>query len=476
MWLLAASYYFYMCWRVEYIVLIVGSTLVDYFVAIQMDKQETQEAKKPYLWLSVLVNLGILVSFKYFNFFSDSLRATFNYFNIFYDFPIFNVLLPVGISFYTFQTMSYTIDVYRGKTKPERHLGIFALYVSFFPQLVAGPIERSNHLLPQFRQEFTFDYDRIKSGLQLMMWGFFKKIVIADRIGQYVDLVYSDPHSYQGYALLWASLFFGWQVYCDFSGYSDIAIGAAKVMGFDLMENFNRPFFSKTIAEFWRRWHISLSTWFRDYFYIPLGGSRTVKWRWYYNLFITFAVSGLWHGATWNHVIWGSMHGFYMVFAIWTYSLRDNFNTAIGLKKSPFLYKCVQVFWMHFLLLIGWFVFRANGLGDTAYFFKNTFLLWDHTAELLILLKGWLIGGTVTFGYILQAIERALSWDLYFMFLSLAGITFLECIHLIQRKHKMRDLINSQPTLVRWAIYVTAIIVILEFGVFNRDEFIYFQF
>ena len=245
-----------------------------------------------------------------------NIQILFNHYNIFYEVPFFNVLLPVGISFYTFQTLSYTIDVYNNKTPAQKHLGVFAVYVSFFPQLVAGPIERSNHLLPQFFKEHKFSYDRVKSGLQKMLWGFFKKLVIANNLAILVNGVYNNVDNYTGAALLVATIFFTFQIYCDFSGYSDIAIGTARVMGFELRENFKRPYFSKSIQEFWQRWHITLSSWFKDYLYIPLGGNRVVKWKWYYNIIITFLLSGLWHGAEWTFIIWGALHGTYLVFSI----------------------------------------------------------------------------------------------------------------------------------------------------------------
>ena len=324
--LLLASYYFYMAWNYKYIVLILISTTIDYFAGINIHRSNNPRTRKALLLVSLVANLGLLFFFKYFNFFGDSINYLFDKINIFYNIPAYHYLLPVGISFYTFQTMSYTIDIYNGKQEPERHFGRFALFVSFFPQLVAGPIERSVNLLPQFRKHYDFDYERVKNGILLMVWGFFKKVVIADRLAEYVNMVYNHPHDFGGLHNMIATFFFSFQIYCDFSGYSDIAIGSAMIMGYTLMTNFRRPYFSMSIREFWQRWHISLSTWFRDYVYIPLGGNRVVKWRWYYNLFITFLVSGLWHGAEWTFVIWGALHGFYLIFAIWTTKLRENFN------------------------------------------------------------------------------------------------------------------------------------------------------
>jgi D-alanyl-lipoteichoic acid acyltransferase DltB (MBOAT superfamily) len=281
-----------------------------------MSKIKSKAKRKKWLYLSLVSNLGILFGFKYFNFFSENIQLIFNQYNILYEVPFFNALLPVGISFYTFQTLSYTIDVYNNKTQAQKHLGVFAVYVSFFPQLVAGPIERSNHLLPQFFEKHEFSYSRVKSGLQKMLWGFYKKIVIADNLAILVDGVYNNIDNYSGIALIVATIFFTFQIYCDFSGYSDIAIGSARVMGFELRENFKRPYFSKSIQEFWQRWHITLSSWFKDYLYIPLGGNRVIKWKWYYNILITFLLSGLWHGANWTFIIWGGLHGSYLILAI----------------------------------------------------------------------------------------------------------------------------------------------------------------
>ncbi|MBL4653924.1 MAG: MBOAT family protein, partial [Flavobacteriales bacterium] len=343
-----------MCWKAEYIILIAVSTIIDYIVAINIYKSKFKFIRKILLGISLVLNLGILFAFKYFNFFSQSILDSFNYFNIFYDVDFFDLLLPVGISFYTFQTLSYTIDVYRGKSKPETHLGIFALYVSFWPQLVAGPIERSTHLIPQFHQNHTFDYKRVVDGLRLMLWGFFKKIVIADRLAVYVNQVYNHPGWYDGFTVIFATVFFAFQIYCDFSGYSDIAIGSARIMGYDLMDNFNRPYFSKSIREFWSRWHISLSTWFRDYLYIPLGGNRVVKWRWHYNLFITFLISGLWHGANWTFIVWGGLHGIYLIVELKTNSILEPVRNL-----NKWYSKFTMVLFTFGLVLFSWIFFRA---------------------------------------------------------------------------------------------------------------------
>ncbi|MGE0267487.1 MAG: MBOAT family protein [Candidatus Omnitrophota bacterium] len=302
-WLLLSSYYFYMCWKPEYVVLIILSTLIDYYIGLSMAEAKNRTHAKHLLTLSIICNLGVLFAFKYYNFFNASFRELFSHFNIFYNVPSFKVLLPVGISFYTFQSLSYTIDVYSGKRPAEKHLGLFALYIAFFPQLVAGPIERSTHLLPQLYKKNHVDYQRVTDGLKLILWGLFKKIVIADRLAYFVNYVYNNPAGGHGYYILIATYFFAFQIYCDFSGYSDIAIGSAQVMGYELMENFKRPYLAQSIPEFWKRWHISLSTWFKEYLYFPLGGNRVPVLLWARNILVVFLLSGIWHGANWTFFV-----------------------------------------------------------------------------------------------------------------------------------------------------------------------------
>lgn len=453
--LLGASYYFYMCWKAEYLVLIIVSTLIDYFAGIQMGKISEQAKRKKYLYLSLLANLGILFSFKYANFFSESLRAALQQFNIFYEMPLFDWLLPVGISFYTFQSLSYSIDVYRGEKTPEHHLGKFALYVAFFPQLVAGPIERSVRLLPQFDKPVSFDYDRVISGLRLMLWGFFKKLVIADRVAIYVNEVYNHPAEYQGLVLIIATYFFAVQIYCDFSGYSDIAIGAARVMGYDLMTNFRQPYFSRSISEFWKRWHISLSTWFKDYLYIPLGGNRVDKSRWYFNLFMVFLISGLWHGANWTFVFWGALHGLYLVFAIISANLRENLAKLSGLGNLPWLRNALKVFVTYHLVWFAWIFFRANSISD-AFLIIERMLMLDISSDAL-----GNISLTLGTGEFLIAI---------------AFIAFMEMVHLFQTRISLQQWFTARPLYFRWLVYYTLLLSITLFGVFSRSEFIYFQF
>ena len=311
--LLIASYYFYMSWNAKYVVLILFTTLVSYLAAILIEATDSARKKKIILFGTLITCLGVLGVFKYFNFFAETLSNLFQAFSIPLHPVTLKLLLPVGISFYTFQTLSYVIDVYRGTIRAEHHFGIYATFVSFFPQLVAGPIERSGNLLHQIRDDREFDYFTAREGLRLMAWGYFKKIALADTLAVYADIIYNNVQANHGLALIIATLFFSIQIYCDFSGYSDIAIGSAKLFNIRLMENFRSPYLSCSVREFWSKWHISLSTWFRDYVYIPLGGNRVSKGRHKINLMITFLVSGLWHGANWTFVLWGGLHGFAQV-------------------------------------------------------------------------------------------------------------------------------------------------------------------
>lgn len=445
--LLSASYYFYMSWKVEYIFLILFSTIVDYYVGLKMGKAETQAAKRKFLILSIATNLGILFGFKYFNFVGESTRVLLNGMNIFYDVPFFAALLPVGISFYTFQSMSYSIEVYRGNQKPETHFGIFALYVAFFPQLVAGPIERSTHLLPQFYRTFDFDYRRVTRGLRLMTWGLFKKVVIADRLAYFVNSAYDAPREHSGAPFALATFFFAFQIYCDFSGYSDIAIGSAKVMGFSLMDNFRRPYFSESITEFWQRWHISLSSWFRDYLYIPLGGNRVPLRRWAANIMIVFVASGLWHGAAWTFVTWGALHGSYIL-------IGYMISRTIHINSTSKSYRLARVFLTFSLVLFAWIFFRANSVGDAYYIVNHLFDdfgIWDYAQSL--------------------SIQRQLE-----LFLSFFFIGALLVFEYSEERFNIIGRFDQQSAWVRWPIYYLILMMILMFGVFGRSEFIYFQF
>lgn len=456
--LLLASYFFYASWKAEYLLLIIISTLVDYFCAGRMAAIESKRRRKPFLYISLLTNLGILFGFKYFNFFRDNVNPLLEKVSMFGALPELEVLLPVGISFYTFQTLSYTIDVYNGKLKPEKHLGLFAVYVSFFPQLVAGPIERAPRLLPQFRQKFDFDYVRVRNGLMLMLWGFFKKMVIADRVAEFVNVIYGEPEAYSGLTNLVGTYFFAFQIYCDFSGYSDIAIGSAMIMGYSLMTNFKRPYFATSVRDHWQRWHISLSTWFRDYVYIPLGGNRTVKWRWWYNLLVTFLVSGLWHGANWTFVVWGGIHGFLLVLGLWTDGFRKLIYKVTGLSKAPKLLMAIQIFIVFHLVIVAWVFFRAESIQDALVVLKN--IAGMRPGDVSDLMRTFTKLGIMEVG------------------VALAAIAGMEVFHVIQERGiSFRHWVGSWPMPLRWAFYVTGIVVVVLFGKFSaQTDFIYFQF
>ena len=448
--LLAASYYFYMCWKIEYVVLILAATLVNYLCGLQMGRTANRGKRKKYLVLSLITSLGLLFAFKYFNFFNESVRQLFDKLNLAYHVPMLRVLLPVGISFYTFQALSYTIDVYRGRKEPEKHIGIFALYVAFFPQLVAGPIERATNLLPQFRRKNDFDYQNLREGLLLVLWGMFKKVVIADRLALYVDQMYNNASDYQGLPLIVATYFFAFQIYCDFSGYSDIARGTARTMGYDIMNNFQRPYFAKSIPEFWRRWHISLSTWFRDYLYIPLGGDRCSKARWCFNILIVFVVSGLWHGANWTFIIWGTLHGVWQVVSVLTEKARTSF--AKSFRINDFSLKVIRIFVTFHLVCFGWIFFRANSLSDVLH-----------------------IIGHIPIG-VLDLSGLSLGRDRFNILIASSAILVLLLVQLAQRTKPDIQFLNAKSPLLRWFYYYLIIFSIMAFGVVEESQFIYFQF
>jgi D-alanyl-lipoteichoic acid acyltransferase DltB (MBOAT superfamily) len=438
-------------------ILILGFTIViDYFAAIYIENA-TGKKRKLFLIYSLIANIGVLAIFKYYNFLNENLSWFIHGFGYSNPIPYLSILLPIGLSFHTFQAMSYTIEVYRGNQKPERHFGIYALYVMFYPQLVAGPIERPQNLLHQFRENYTFNYNRVTSGLRLMAWGLFKKVVIADRLAIAVDSVYNHPAQYNTLSLVIATVFFTFQIFCDFSGYSDMAIGAARIMGFKLMTNFDKPYQSKSIHEFWKRWHISLSTWFKDYLYISLGGNRVTIPRWYLNIFIVFLVSGLWHGANWTFVIWGALHGFYLVFARFTQNFRNKFNQAFLLNKVPFL----SVLTTFILVAFAWIFFRANDVQTAFYISKR----------IITSIPGMLqqiFSGNIVF--------ENLGLSQTDMALSIILIIFLESVHVWQRNKSISAFWAQRPVTFRWAVYYLVVLSILFLGVFENRQFIYFQF
>ncbi|MCC6839381.1 MAG: MBOAT family protein [Flavobacteriales bacterium] len=458
--LLVASCWFYMAFVPVYILILAFTILVDYYAGIWIERSEGRK-RKLVLTASIIANVGVLAFFKYFNFLNESIAVLVRSMGFHYGVPDLGILLPIGLSFHTFQSLSYTIEVYRRHQKAEHRPGIFALYVMFYPQLVAGPIERPGNLLNQINSttpgtgmRSNFDYDRMVDGLRQMIWGFFKKLVIADRCAVVVDQVYGAPDQYGALAIAVATYLFAVQIYCDFSGYTDIALGAARVMGFNLMVNFRTPYLSKNISEFWSRWHISLSSWFRDYLYIPLGGNRVVKWRWYYNLMIVFLVSGLWHGANWTYVIWGGLHGSYLILALVFAPLLARFTKGIGLDALPWAKRWLNIFITVQLVSFAWIFFRANSIHDAFTLVQRLFstpLLWSDLHQLLT--------------------------DLPRSMLDLTGvlvIAFMVMDPLFDAWAK-RD--KPVPKgLVGTALFAALLVGILLFGYFGSTSFIYFQF
>lgn len=444
--LLAISCYFYMVFRPVYILILLFTIIVDYYAGILIESRPAQ--RKMYLWLSIIVNVGFLSFFKYFNFFNENLSLALGQLSVRNPIPNLDILLPIGLSFHTFQAMSYTIEVYRGNQRAERHLGIYAVYVMFYPQLVAGPIERPQNMLHQFYEKVDFDYERVVSGLRQMLWGLFKKIVIADRLSIYVDSVFKYPEHHSGISCLVAAVFFTVQIYCDFSGYSDIALGSARVLGIKLMNNFSFPLFSRSITEFWRRWHISLSTWFNDYLFTPLITSLR-NWGMtaiVFGLFVTFFISGLWHGAGWNFVLFGVIHGVAMIWEFVTKKKRKKLA-----KKVPiWLNESLSLIITFAYVVLAFIFFRAMTIGDSMTILKN----------IAGLKPGALfIGNAAGFGYSIVSILLLLASE------------YNEKV--LNNKY---SLMHNPRSWVRIGSYAFLLLLILTIGVFNGGQFIYFQF
>lgn len=456
--LLIASCVFYMAFIPIYILILFFTIIIDYIAGILIENAAGSQ-RKFYLVMSLVANIGVLAVFKYYNFFIDNTNHLLHIGSAGLNLPLLNIILPIGLSFHTFQAMSYTIEVYRGNYPAERHFGIYALYVMFYPQLVAGPIERPQNVLPQFHEKKRFDYDTAASGLRLMAWGLFKKVVIADRLAYMVNEVYTSPTKFQGLPLVVAIVFFSIQIYCDFSGYSDIALGAARIMGFELMQNFNRPYFSKSIGEFWRRWHISLSTWFKDYLYISLGGNRVSIPRSYFNLFFVFLVSGLWHGASWTFIVWGALHGFYQIFGRYTKDTRQQFIERLRL---PILNSTViNIAFTYLLVTLAWVFFRANTISDASY------------------IIGHLASKTQSFwnGQTWHGLSTVLVFYTHTEWLALiGGVAILLVVENMQSRVQVNAWLSQQTVTVRWSLYYSIIFYIMLLGSFKHVQFIYFQF
>lgn len=400
--LLVCSYFFYACWDWRFLFLLVFSTGLDYFTGIKMFEAKTEGLKKLWFWLSISINLGFLGVFKYYNFFAESMAALLEGFGLHPSFWVLEVILPVGISFYTFHGLSYVIDIYKGRIEPEKNVVTYSLFVSYFPLLVAGPIERATHLLPQIKRKRHFDYDKAIDGVYQIIWGLFKKVVIADSCARYANDIFSHQGEMNSVSLALGALYFTFQIYGDFSGYSDIALGTSKLFGIDLLRNFNYPYFSRDIAEFWRRWHISLSTWFRDYLYIPLGGSKGGMWMKIRNTFLIFLVSGFWHGANWTFIIWGGLNALYFLPLLVTNNNRNHLGIVAQGKSFPSVREAFSIAVTFILTVFAWIFFRANTVGEAISYIKGIFALDfsggfeflpcdRYTPELLLLLAAFMV-------------------------------------------------------------------------------------
>ncbi len=454
--LLAASYYFYLTWKWQLIYLIVFTTVVSFVSGIVISRAQKKSTKKFFLVLTLTVCLGVLFFYKYFNFLSTSVTGVINAFGgNAKDFTL-DLILPVGISFYTFQTLSYVIDVYRGTTPVETHFGYYALYVSFFPQLVAGPIERPENLLPQLKTEHKLDAGNAAEGLRKMILGYFKKVVVADLFATYVVSVYSDVQNANGFTVLVATVLFAVQIYCDFSGYTDIAIGCAEIMGIKLMQNFNRPYTAKSIKEFWGRWHISLSSWFKDYIYIPLGGNRVSRFRNCLNIMIVFLVSGLWHGAAWTFVVWGVLHGLYQVIGKFTFRPRNKMWEKIGISPDGKLVGAIRTFNTFMLAAFAWIFFRANSFADLKVLLTKLFTDWSFSPS-------FFIDSLTSMGLDLVAILTCI--------ISVVILSMLDKTRLASDERRAKP--DFRYAYLVWAIAFAWILLLAGDG---ASSFIYFQF
>ncbi|HPF97408.1 MAG: MBOAT family O-acyltransferase [Flavobacteriaceae bacterium] len=450
--LLIASYIFYGWWDWRFLFLLTISSMVDFYIGKTLAATSGQKKRKYLLFLSLLVNLGILSFFKYYNFFIDSFAQAFTLFGSKFNPQRLDIILPVGISFYTFQTLSYTIDVYKKRMEPTKDMLSFFCYVGFFPQLVAGPIERASNLLPQFFNKRSFNRGKATDGLRQILWGLFKKVVVADNCARYVNVIFADYHEFSGSTLALGLILFSFQIYGDFSGYSDIAIGTARLFGFNFKQNFAFPYFSRNIAEFWRRWHISLTTWFRDYLYIPLGGSRVSKLVALRNIFIVFLISGLWHGAKWTFILWGCVHALLYV-PLFMFNLNRKYTDGIDYGKLlPRFSTVLMIASTYIMTTLAWVFFRSDSIKIAFHYLKGifTFSSWDFPVMILT--------------------EEQLVIALFFSF-------FMLCMEWLGRfqKHALESLGLQWPAIFRLGFYYILVMVIFLFGA-KEQPFIYFQF
>lgn len=450
--LMLASYYFYACWDWRFLFLLAFSTFLDYYTGLKIENSDNRSSKKFWFWLSISVNLGFLGFFKYYNFFAESFAEFISGFGLHASPWVLKIILPVGISFYTFHGLSYVIDIYKERIKAERSWIDYTLFVSFFPLLVAGPIERATHLLPQIKKNRTFNYDNAVDGLRQILWGLFKKMVVADNCAHYTNIIFNDYHQYTGATLIFGAVLFAFQIYGDFSGYSDIALGTARLFGFDLLRNFAYPYFSRDIAEFWRRWHISLSSWFRDYLYIPLGGSAGGNWMRIRNTFIIFVVSGFWHGANWTFIIWGFLNALFILPSIVLKTNRTNLDIVAENRIFPNLKEILQLLLTFSLATFAWIFFRSASVTDAFAYIVRIFTTIS-----------------IGIGYPYKLLNGNLS-VLLFIFIMLFFEWFMR-----KELHPLRQPFTKMPVFVRWTVYFTLTILVLFFAG-EQSEFIYFQF
>ncbi|MCC6767839.1 MAG: MBOAT family protein [Bacteroidia bacterium] len=450
--LLAASYFFYACWDWRFLFLLMFSTLLDYFTGIKMREAGNIRWKRIWFWLSIVINLGFLGVFKYYNFFAESLAESLSYIGFHIDLLTLNIILPVGISFYTFHGLSYVIDVYKERIEPERNFVDYAVFVSFFPLLVAGPIERAQHLLPQIKRTRIFNSEQAVDGMRQILWGLFKKIVIADNCATFANEIFKHSDAYSGSTLVLGTLFFAFQIYGDFSGYSDIALGTARLLGIELLRNFAFPYFSRDIAEFWRRWHISLSTWFRDYLYIPLGGSRGGIWMKVRNTFVIFLVSGFWHGANWTFIVWGALHALYYMPLLVSGNNRNNLATVAQGKLFPDVKEFGQMVLTFGLTCLAWIFFRAENVGHA----------WSYISEIF--------SQSIIEIPRFPGMKKALT--------TIMLVTFFMAVEWHGREHQfaIQRSFSQKNRIVRWSFYAFIVFLIGMFMPTEETPFIYFQF
>ncbi len=454
--LLIASYFFYACWDYRFLFLLIFSTLLDYSTGIKMGEATNPGKKKFWFWLSVIVNLGFLGVFKYFDFFAASFADGLSLLGIKTNFWLLNIILPVGISFYTFHGLSYVIDIYQNRIRPEKNFVDYSVFVSFFPLLVAGPIERATHLLPQIKKQRSFDYTHAADGLRQILWGLFKKIVIADNCAEYANAIFNNSEVFSGSTLVLGALFFAFQIYCDFSGYSDIALGTARLFGIDLLRNFAFPYFSRDIAEFWRRWHISLSSWFRDYVYIPLGGSKGGTWMKVRNTFIIFLLSGFWHGANWTFIIWGALNALYFLPSLLLNKNRNNLDTVAVGRLLPSIKDLLNITITFGLTLFAWIFFRAENVHHAVQYISEIF-------------SGSLFN--------LPEKEAFAESENNFFIILLLLVLFIT-IEWIGRaqEYAIAHIGLKWPRMLRWGFYSIIVFLMAMYMSTSGSAFIYFQF